>query len=916
MRLNVTWAICAVASLTVLFASSTSRCEDGEGTRDGIVLSAARNLIYNFNHSEKLAIGLPIGWQKHIRDKMFAAVDVTPQRDGSLKIDVKGEPYAFYEQRNLKLVPGGKYRISYDVKTSGLHGAPVYIFLRDSKWDWNSNQQAPNLPDNTKGEWVHQEGIVTMCAHEGATEHTLSICCLHTKATDGISFLIRNLRLEAMDEVTDRASAPIGGADLDKLVARIVPVNPRLSNVNADDAHMTFYWPGEPESGRTNCVLAVQVKGQKGRSPVSERLNSEGYATVRLGRLWPSKYEVEASVIDSAGVTLARNEYAIAARRPEKSITAGRRLNNLVTALVDQPLTNGVVEFSRDTSGWVWISFEGDVGTAAVGYLDDIGYPVIRRRDGERHFETQRFVSSGRHVLSVSGVKGCGRLRINAVKTIWGQLPSMKSTPTLSYRWGSTYTLPFCNRFDIHTALNTGTFRVRSKMHVNSEFAGYVYERGMRMFANVRVNPDGPLYDDYDETWKTLTAGPWTDGFSLSIDENRLNTPPRRTVNYAEAAWRMNALRPDQSLNLFYADTSYGDYYDRPQTQVSEISSVINSGNGTGLLCPELYAPVRSTRADLDRYLDAYGKFIATASKLVPASRGSVVLYGATYVRIGDWSNYVTPSTDIKAHYAAMYHAFATDPRFAECAGIGRGGMSCGGEELLRWTARMVRYYALEGGTENFADRYGFGWAPGFVKNADMDEGLAGWTAKGDIVAERLRRYGVRFQRRQAVPLGTGDGVATFTTHAAASNELSQEIVGLRPGACYSVLCCVADRDAVAAGGGKVWGEKSSVGFSVRLEGATEIPELRLENVSAESWKVGLRTLRYVFRATSPVARLVFVDRNDDGTAAPEGFKQALNYVSFMPYYIEPTDEPSEVAAALGWEGGDRIRSHIGRPKK
>ncbi len=868
-----------------------------------------RNLITNFDHRDRLSVGLPIGWTRHMRDRLYASLDVTPQADGSLRIEAEGQPFAFYEQRNLKLVPGGKYRISYEVKTSGLHGAPIYVFLRDSRWDWNSGQQAPNLPDDTKGEWVRQEGVVTMCSHEGATEHTLSICCLHAKAVEpGVSFSLRNLKLEAVDDATDRASAPIGGADVDRLVSRIVPVEPRLADVNAEDARMTFYWPGEPACGKTNCTLVAQIRGQKNRKPARAAFDAKGYAAVGFGRLWPSKYDVEVSVEDASGNGLARNEYAIVSKRPEKPLTVGRRLNNLVTALVDQPLADGEVAFSRATPGWVWISFEGDVGTAALGYLDDVGYPAVRYRGGERHVETQRFVAAGAHRLRIVGAKPGGRLRINAVKTIWGQLPSLKSTPTRSYRWSHSYTLPFCNRFDVHTVQNTMSLRARSGQHVDPEVCGYAYERGMRAFVNVRVNPDGPLYDDFDATWKTLTEGPWLDGFALSIDENRVTTYPRRTVNYSEAAWKMIALRPKQALNLFYADTSYGNHYDRPQTHVSEISATINSGNGTGLICPEMYAAVRATPAELDRYVGAYGRFVTSALDLVPASRGSVVLYGASYVQIGDWSNYVVPSTDIKAHYARMYRAFATDPRFAECAGIGCGGMICGGEELLRWVARLVRYHALEGGTENLADAYGFDWAPGFVKNADMGEGLSGWVAKGEIAAERLDRYGVRIQRRQAVPRGFGDAVATFTTRAASPNELSQEVKGLKPGACYAVLCCVADRDAAAAGGGGAWGPKAPIGFSVRLEGASEVPELRLEKISAERWKVGLRTLRYVFRANSPSARLVFVDRNDDGSSAPEGFRQALNYISFMPYYVEPSYTPSDVASALGWRGPDRIR--------
>ena len=45
---------------------------------------AGRNLITNFDHRETNGIGLPVGWTKHFRDKMFTSVDVEPQADGSL----------------------------------------------------------------------------------------------------------------------------------------------------------------------------------------------------------------------------------------------------------------------------------------------------------------------------------------------------------------------------------------------------------------------------------------------------------------------------------------------------------------------------------------------------------------------------------------------------------------------------------------------------------------------------------------------------------------------------------------------------------------------------------------------------------------------------------------------------------------
>ena len=879
----------------------------------GAQAAERRNLITNFDHRERMGIDLPMGWVKHIKDKMTTKIDVAPQADGSVRFIATGDPWAFYEQRNLKLVQGGKYRLSYEVKTEGLGGASVEIFLHDSKWSWKDPQKGPKFPDDTKGAWVKQEAVVTMCDNPGATMHTLSIGCIHGQSVRKVDFSLRNLRLEAIDDATDRVSAPIDAKsrENEKLAARIVPVDPLLANVNAGDARLTFYWPGVATGGVSSCRLVTRLKTGNRTRQASARFGKNGYATVRFGRVRPSGYEIEAEVVDAATNVLARNAYAITVKRPEKTLTAGKRLNNFVTALVDQPLENGEVAFSCATPGWVWVSFEGDIGRGVVGYLDDIAYPVVRYRDGESRIEAQRFVSAGAHTLRISGAKSGGRLRINAVKTIWGKLPGMTATPSACYYIGFRYKLPFCNRFGIHTHMNTSTFKLSAREHIDPIYAGYGYERGMRLFANVRISPKAPALDDYGATLKALTEGPWTDGFSISVDENLVDQSqaPWRTVNYSEATWEMVALRPEQAINLFYAFATGGRWFDCPMRSASEIAATVNSGNGTGLLCPEFYASVRETPEQLDRVLDVCAKFVTSANEMVPASKGKVVMYGASYVQLGDWSNYVAPATDIKAHYAKMYRAFATDLRFAGCAGVGCGGMICGGEELLRWMAKCVRYYALEGGTGDLAEEYGFAWAPGFVKNADMDEGLTNWMAKGEIAAERLKNYGTRVQRRQSVPTGYGDGVAVFTTRQDRPNELSQDISGLQSGKLYALLFCVADRDDILAKDGKTRGLKSPLAFSARLEGATELSNLRYETISGGKTKVGMRLLRYVFRAGSDKARLVFTDRKDDGSAAPDGFRQVLNYISFMPYYVESPDEPEEIAAALGWKGSNRIRN-------
>jgi hypothetical protein len=43
------------------------------------------------------------------------------------------------------------------------------------------------------------------------------------------------------------------------LAARIVPVDPLLSNVSADDARLSFYWPDVATDGVSSCRLIVRL---------------------------------------------------------------------------------------------------------------------------------------------------------------------------------------------------------------------------------------------------------------------------------------------------------------------------------------------------------------------------------------------------------------------------------------------------------------------------------------------------------------------------------------------------------------------------------------------------------------------------------------------------------------------------------
>lgn len=875
------------------------------------------NLIVNGNWIDDNGIGLRKGWSSFT--SAFSSLNLTPINGGGLDFVVSGGPYIFYEQKGIRLVPGGRYLLSYEVKTYGLKGARHYIVIRDNpgRKAWTAEQRTADFPEDTTNGWEKVEKQITLLDDPEPTGYRLSIMCANsTSRVERSHFALRKLSLVPVDAETAAKSRPMSEKDLKPLVARIVPIDPLLSDVDAERPSMTFYWPGRPSCNVTNCQLRAMLDGEQCESAFM----SNGRARAQWKARRPGKATLTAVVKGPDGETFASNAYPVVVGERVIRRKTGRRLNNFVYELVNMPLSDGVVKFECSESGWIWISFDGDIGSP-IGYLDDAGTPSVYRRAGERFVETQRFVSGGGHELRISGARG-GRLRIHAVKTITLRLPLiLKARPSTTSGGSFRYSLPFAFYTGSISAANTTyllnfTYPERTK-YVDPEFLGIAFERGIDYVAGVKLGVGDPRRDVGSAVESCLMGPLWQLGVPIAVDENSVVETPNRAVNFTEAVWKAVCQHPERRINLYYADSASGYTYDCPEKQVAEISAIINSGSGTGCLVPELYAPVLPSVAGLNDYLGAYAEFVASASRLVPAARGKVALLPASFNLIAHWCTYTTPSTDVKAHTAEMMRTFAVDPRFAESAGISFMGDEAGDEEIRRWGLKCLRYYALEGGTGDLAEKYGYAWTPGLLKNEDFASGLSGWVVEGTVEAERIDGYGKTFQTRRQdrwTRGDVGDAVATFVSRTVSANKLSQRIVGLVPGKYYSAFCCVMERDALMEARPPL----KKCNFSIRMKGADEVPELRYELGRSQQGSLkaagGARrrahiyVLRYVFKANSPEATLVLADCDDKGAMNAAGARLSVNSVMVKPYYLEPSEDPHDVAAALGWSGDNRLR--------
>lgn len=854
-------------------------------------LSVGDNVLYNADMSIPGGDGTPLGWYFRYPRLSDAEIKVHSCGTGVAELFFDGQERMFVVQNHLTLHPKGKYRISLDVKMS--ENANFEIWVWDRRWskEWKSKKIQVPVHD----EWKRLDFSFAAPNVVDDDNCSVGICCLPPPGKTRL--LIRNLKLEAMDQATATATAMIPKRWREPRALRIVPIDPVLDNVSSQTGSLAFYWPGEPSCGLTNCILSGSVDG---KWTASTAFGSDGRVFLRFGSMPIGRHRLAVEVVATDGTVLSRNEYGICVRHPfgEKG-PAGRHLNNFVTELVNLPLTNGITRFFCKEDGWVWIAFEGCVNREATGYLDDLLFPVVRHRGNEPSLETQRRVRAGWHRLQVRGARG-GRLKIHGVKTLVVCAYDCGITPL------AAYTIRFAERFNGLTPFNTlcSANGMLSNSNSTRPDAGYYLERGYKITTSVPFfELDDPRRMDVDESYRKLLIDEVKHGEASALNENAITAPYEYIDGYAEALWRLIGEYPGSELSTYIYDALGGFYYNRPKHHTSEISAMINTGHGKSMLMAELYGPTARDEQTSMQYIDMYARLVKSVGDLVPAAQDRTHLFVGTCLRTGMWTSLISPEADFKVHLSRMLKAFATRPDFVHNAGCALYGSGACDEELQRWGYKCIHYYCVEGGTEDLAEKYGYKWNPQLLRNGDFDDGLTGWdispATDGNIVAERIPRYGMSVQGRQAIRFpGAGDCVAVITA-GKDENRISQNIRGLVPGRLYALFFVTVDRQAV----GHSTRRLDAGRFRARLEGAEEIVGLRNVTIYplVEKEPDACRTweFKYVFRATSSEAKLVFVDRAEDGAAPTPGVRIAFNYVRLRPYYIETPSDLDDIIETL-----------------
>jgi len=852
---------------------------------------SADNLCLNPNF-ELDDFGKLVAWS--LRDpEDVAAPEPGAGPDGStaLRIDLSRGRQLI--QSGLKLVPDEPYRLSLDVRSKGFPSDAVEVLVRNPAW----NRRGPKffLPGDTHGEWQHVENEAVLQRDPRGAYY---ISFYFAKPTEGAVLEVARPVLEPLSEKA--ASAPRASLPDKPVLARIVPIDPLLSDIDAASAVMTYYYGGVLKGSVGDYRIESSLCGGKWMSaplPESRRV------TINHGAVAPGRCELKVRIVSKDGSFCRTNSYqAIASRRglyPE-----GRRLNNFVTELLAVPLENGDFKFVNPRKGYVYFDLGVKEPTAKVRLDDEPGFLIAPGR-GIRS-EAVRMLDPGEHRLAVEGAERRGlTLRVHAVRPVPHHGSSLHKAKGNAKKY--QYGRDFYDRFLPLFYTEVGAPRTKSSKR---DLPGWLAPRGASLTsgfefdATMRASP------------KAVDAairrnGAFDDGLDVWLDEVSVVHPRNDHINIGEALWGMQR---KNAVNVWWASAIRGWFRDSP-THTAEISGIVNSGEGRGSLYAEVHPAMLATEEATYAQETNFICFASSAAKMVPAAYRHTVFCFSGYIAPEGWNTYPAPEGDFKVFFDHFMHRLATDPDIAAAGGIGSTAFQHIDEEQVRFMAKIVRHYALEGRTDSLAERYGWRYLPGHIRNCDFVDGLDGWAAQcaepGSIVATSRKDYGFKVQYRREVPRGYGDTLVRMTRSAKGPNRLSQTLTGLKPGAMYILLYHSTDEADVENPGTPC----RDFVLRAELKGVTLMPRLSFDRIWPEDLsdkglrkgRPNIRTPfplschhRYVFRAKGPTAELTVTDwASDSAPGAPVGRTRLVNYFMVRPYYEDDSQLMAELEEYL-----------------
>ncbi len=765
-------------------------------------------------------------------------------------------------QQGMTLVAGETYKLSAYIKTKGFKSGYCGLVIHNS--GWTSAAGITKLPADS--DWTFHEKTLTLMPSKNK-EYGLAMFAVNP--TGEIHFA--GVRLEAVSE-----AARQGSTSQMSLVAvpRLVPLRPLLNKIPSAKPQLTLKLYGLlPEKHSAyECVVAPDGDAaRRQRIPVGE----DGGILVDLAGLPCGDHALNAVVRRrGSGTTIVEAAYPITiVDLPALDLGSIRQLNNLVAELLNEPIAGSRApqsfRFVNPRDGWVFVAFTSDAPAPGLAVtIDDSDTVITAATD---RLESFRELARGEHRIAVEGNNAGARLVVRSIPEIFNYPPCANS----HVKENGSYDWKFMKRHILHavTTLNGGA--------LPGDALPQSKALGLKWLANFGVDSAGDPAELRSRMEKTAgMTQPQYDGFTC----DELFFARATIANYSQA---LKELRNPENRLVY---TWIVGMPSIRSLHTDFMSACLNVSKGRGRLLFEAYCHPQKDEQAAAGYLDGMiGETMRRFNTYFPnAAAGTGIIFG-NFNQIPIISLEHDPAVDFKYFLDMQVNLIANSPDFKDLATTGYWGTYYGDEEMVRWSFKLMRHYAVEGRKDMLSTRYGFTYKPELVKNPDFAEGLNGWTtspaAADSVRPQTISGYGKNSQGRWGAG-SAGDTVCVMARQSDRPNRISQTASGLEVGRAYCLqFVTAALKDAT----GKQ-PEPRQYGIDVELDGVEILPEksfVHVDRRGRDRAKGGnsaarINLHRVVFRAKSPTQRIAFHDER-----ALPGEELMINFIQLKPYFEE-----------------------------
>ena len=763
---------------------------------------------------------------------------------------------ATIRQYGLRLVEGGKYRISAYVRTKalsvGLGGVSVV------NHGWYKSGGVGKLPADTDGKWVKLENEFTCFASK---DGTYSLVAFVTKFKG--TFDVADIRLVALDEAALKKTerSPIFTV---QTKPRLIPFNPVLGRIPLYDPTVEFRFFGNLPHGTAasdfEAVLEAEGVSGASRAPLGVK---DGVKLAVPNAGCPTQGVFTVSIERKASgerIFTERHRYAV--RDVPQGLKRGRRLNNLTSELVCAKRDGAeTAKYPFDVFRDSWLFIASPCGSTVLLDGREVVSPNTPRG------ETFRLVAAGRHAIAVNGP--AGDVTVRMIADIFNYCPGansfVKENGPYDWAFQEKYVLPAV------TTQNGGSV---PKEHLQGFLA-----RGYRWLANL-----GTVGVSSEKLVQLLgrAAGMTKEGYAgVTCDEQFLHDPSQIVAYTSGLKTYELSARPSRAIFTWILGKPFNRGIDEDFFAAS-----VNASLGEGKALFEAYCRTKETEEEARSYLDNYVKdTLVRYCKTYPLAIGSTCIAFGNFNQLPILSLAHHPEVDFKYYLDLQVNMAANDPAFDGLGSIGYWGSYYADEELHRWSFALMRHYVVEGRKDMLSAQHGFTYRPDHIFNGDFRGSFEPWTTNGAVRVDSFAGFAKTSQNRWGGSGGIGDTFAVLFRGKDSFATISQKAKGLVPGRKYRLRYATFDVKDVKAKrmAPRKFAISASAGSGAAVDEAltwTHVDKRVKGRYAVNNDCARVNFSQIVFTATSTETEIAF-----NNGQAEEGEALGVNYVSLLPYY-------------------------------